>query len=340
MPRVAVINDTAGNGHFGCQAVMSTIAEQCKNSGLEVVMSWPVDHDWRRHKAWLFQQRLDAIIVNGEGSIHHTDSRNKAAYLCEIAHFARNELKIPVVLINATLTEIGEKARHDLACFDAIYVRETFSRDYLSNFGLQGTVVPDLSVFSSLVQTRFPQKKDGILITDSVIETVSEKLENFARMQDAEFIQMEITKDKGRVGSVFERLRKRLVNPKTLSRPELVRQDIGLSPFFARIAGAEALLTGRFHSVMLSIAGRTPFMAMESNTPKISSVLLDVFGSTHRIIPPERLDDVLFGETWRRDVQFSQSEVDAIEQYLTQGRGKMKAMFNDIAARVHANRRV
>jgi hypothetical protein len=42
-------------------------------------------------------------------------------------------------------------------------------------------------------------------------------------------------------------------------------------------------ITGRFHIVTLALPAYTPMIAIESNTPKISYILIDIFGDTERI---------------------------------------------------------
>jgi hypothetical protein len=328
-PRVAIFNNTATGGHFGCEAVMSSIEAQLIDRGAEIALSWPVDCDWRSHKKFLRAQAIDLIVVNGEGSIHHTASRAKAMYLCELGSFAREELKVPAYLINSTMEAVCKTAMGHLKAFDGVYVRESRSHDYLKGNGVIAAVVPDLSIYSPMV-VALDVERGPILVTDSVMKSASDTLEYLAEHHGWEYRKMEHAVSQTLLGRVRRKLKNRLLSPKEASRFKQRANNESFYEFFARVKGAEGVLTGRFHSVMLSIAARTPFLAIESNTAKIGSVIEDVFGSKNRVIS---LMDVCLDRSedrWVGVSKFSEDELKRLDEYVLNGRAGMVAMFDFI----------
>lgn len=323
--RVGIINNTATSNHFGCVAVMSTIEENLNSLGAEIVFSWPVDYDWRRHKSFLRSCDLDIIIVNGEGSIHHTDTREKAMYLCQIATFAKNELDASCYLINATIYSTCTVANQHLRSFSSIWVRESVSQAYLAEAGIMSEVVPDLSIYSPFLPN--PKKgTDPVIVTDSVLPGSSMLLERFASYNNLIFIRMETTVTALLYSRVLAKLRQSCGSPSKFARYEKHDNSRQFQEFIDTVSGSEGLITGRFHSVMLSIAMRTPFLALESNTPKISSVVKDVFGNTSRICEPIALKDPSHRKI-SSDFSYSAEEDLSLENYTNEGRLKMASMF-------------
>ena len=83
------------------------------------------------------------------------------------------------------------------------------------------------------------------------------------------------------------------------------------------------ILSGRFHGVCFAVQTRTPFLAVESNTPKISALLREL-EMTGRLIPLEDID---------RDISipaFSVLELKRIEHYLCEARCRISQVFDQI----------
>lgn len=86
--RVAIFNDTRRTSHYGCEIVMQVLEEQLRSRNMTIAFSWPMGRDWRDGiRNFNVFNGIDAVIVNGEGSIHHSDTRDRAHYLTEIARF-------------------------------------------------------------------------------------------------------------------------------------------------------------------------------------------------------------------------------------------------------------
>src|SRR3546814_2757179 len=102
--KVALFNDTRPDGHFGCSLVIRQLVGLLRSQELEVSWFWPVGKDW--HGA--IEDRLaglDAIVVNGEGTIHRASERDRARWLTELGPIASKH-GLPSFLDNARLHDI------------------------------------------------------------------------------------------------------------------------------------------------------------------------------------------------------------------------------------------
>ncbi|WP_341365823.1 polysaccharide pyruvyl transferase family protein [Yoonia sp. BS5-3] len=281
--RVAIFNDTSVTNHFGCTAVMSAIIEACAQNNVEIAYRWPVGEDWQPFKAILDQYKVDAFIVNGEGSIHHSIDRPRARSLCALGPYAESK-GIPAYLINASVEALENAELENLKTFTAISVRESLSQQYLAHHGIASEVAGDLS-FSTAISDN--GKRSGILVTDSVLRPVSTVLEKIARRSNAKYMSMRTRH------TVLQRLMKKLSadeeRPITSELDPKLRER--LTQFTNMLSKSEFLLTGRFHSVCLGLLTHTPMIAVNSNTHKISGILNDALGNTHRVVDTQSLDD-------------------------------------------------
>ena len=150
-PAIALFNDTSSSHHFGCKLVMREIDAELARRGVAVA--------WRSHVGEPWQDRVDgisrapeiaAVLVNGEGTIHHTASNRRALDLLSVGEFARDALKVPAFLINATVHEIAPEHMALFRAYRGIAVRDTASRDLLAAAGVACQVVPDLSIGAAL----------------------------------------------------------------------------------------------------------------------------------------------------------------------------------------------
>jgi len=79
----------------------------------------------------------------------------------------------------------------------------------------------------------------------------------------------------------------------------------------------------------MCLKSRTPFLAVESNTPKTTALLRDVLHATDRVVdrceqlPP--LKDLGRWATW------TENELQLIEAFLRRGDGEIKGMIRSIA---------
>lgn len=89
-------------------------------------------------------EAADAVIVNGEGSIHHNGPI--AADLACLAPYSRS-LGKPCYLINSLVQANGPAIMADLSAFSSIWTRDRRSADELRKHGIASEVCCDLSFF-------------------------------------------------------------------------------------------------------------------------------------------------------------------------------------------------
>ncbi len=333
--RVAIFNDTRGaDGHFGCATVMENLLLAVEQAGMETTFLSPVGQDWREETDALPPPgAIDLVIVNGEGSIHSSERRSRAHYLAEVGALAEERYGAPSFLLNATLYDNAADLYRKLAHFDRIYVRDRQSLAEIEANGLRGDVIADLTLC-------FPRPaavtaREGVGATDSVVAEVSIDIEQAARRHGWSFCPMATRKRS------FPAL-SGLKSPRTWLRllgAYLAPNDANAGRFHSHAAFMEWLeskafvVTGRYHTVTLCLLTRTPFVAIASNTPKIESLLEDVFGDARRAFADIGAVEASDLTAFR---SFSDGEMDQIAAFIAKAESKLSTAFADMAARARA----
>ena len=334
--RVAIFNDTSLGGHYGCYAVMNVLVSQLRQQNIDPVVFWPCSQDWRQYKQKIESLGVDGLIVNGEGSIHSTRTRARAQFLTELGPFCRDHLKIPSAIVNASFYNLDEQAFRNLAAFGIISTRESRSQSYLSEHGITSLLVPDFSFFSPL-HADVKQDRSGVFVTDSVFKSTRKALEKLTSDFGFHYeVMKQVPKTNSHLGLQFKKIGRELkkflnkMNPRPpFYHKPFINEDF--EGFLERLRSSKNVLTGRFHTATLAIATKTPVMAIESNTPKISAVFYDVFGSTDRARP---LDETSLPEYFHEAAQgfpYSEHELAAIDRYLTKGKFELNQLFDNLA---------
>lgn len=314
--KIALINDTSVVGHYGCAAVVDVIERLFESAGSKIAYRHPVGVDWRAHaQAISAIERADAVVVNGEGSIHHGSKR--ARMLAAIAPYCAERCK-PCYLINATLQDNDESIAADLRKFTYAWVRESASSSELVRQGVQHSICPDLA----FLQTFRPSadRRGETFVVDSVVPAALGQLANFARTAHADLTVMKRHSDMPScLGAPFDLLTDPL-DPNVLRQP--LRDCPDYSAFAGLISSHERLLTGRFHSVCFAIVLRTPFHAFPSNTHKIEATLHDIGLDSERLLAA--------GDPMPAPRPFLSSELGSIETYLRRARSAADRMIERI----------
>ena len=319
--RIAVINDTSVTRHFGCTAVMQAILDEIRDRGHEVAFRWPVGQDWQPAAAKGLFDTVDLVLVNGEGTIHNSATRPRAAQLGRIGPYAANVLKKPAHLINATIAALDSTTADDLRHFSLIHVRETASRDYLAGLGLTAGVVPDLSLSHVAPEAG---KRAAPLVTDSVIKPLSAILQQAAQQVDGRYLLFKRRK-------TWREKLDLLGNAKKANFHDKVDERLAgeLHQTLRDIAGAKVLLTGRFHAFCMAVLCRTPVIALESNTHKIGAMARDIFGTSDRVLQGDTASpDLLAARIVMAD--YTAAEQDAIALYLNKAAQARHKMWSEI----------
>lgn len=224
---------------------------------------------------------VDAVIINGEGTMHHSSRNQRALILAEIPDFASNTLGVPTFLINATLFENTSEYYESLRSIRLIFVRDSMSLIEIKKNGLDGIVVPDLTLAYQYPPQSHPRHLN--ISTDSVKPDVSTGLIQIAKKLDFHFCPIQYTGF--RLSDIIApvRLRRKIFR---YLRESLIYKSIFRKhdTFLTTLRQSRFLISGRYHAVTMAILVGVPFVAVESNTPKISALLYDVFGSERRAL--------------------------------------------------------
>lgn len=302
---VIVVNDTSA-GHVGCRAVMQGLSDVLRRAGMHALHRQPTATPWEDDPAFRAAlAKAAVVVVNGEGTIHHANARARA--LARLGPFCRRTAGVPAVLLNATLAANDAALYADIADFDLVYVRDSASAVEAAAFGVPGAkVCPDLSLlrdFGGGGPHHPVARTPRVAVTDSVLPRVSGLLEELRRQRGFQ--------------------------PSAL-RYDSERRRVEVECYADGLRGLDLLVTGRYHAVCFALNTATPFVAIESNTPKISSLLRDVFGSVRRLVSPR---DVLSlrVEDHTRWTDDERAALAAFRQRRTEGFRALCADLADVA---------
>lgn len=330
MRDVIVLNDTRGDRHFGCTAVMRALEAGLSGVGLRVALSLGTHVDWRNHAG--FERALRSaqlVVVNGEGTLHH--DRPAGLRLLEVAAAAR-AAGVPSALVNAGWQSNGEAYARAARDFDLVSARDSRSAAELRAAGIACRVVPDLSLCSPAPAA---QARDGIGVADSVDRDVALSLSALRRTLRATVVSIH-ERPQGAVGRLRflrEILGKQdLPHPATLlrrlsaRREQLAGSGGALEGFLDQLAGLSLLVSGRFHACTLALVAGTPFVAAGTNSHKIQALVEDAGLAAWRANPdlsPQAVREVA-RQGW------STGEREAATDYVAGARAGARALFDDL----------
>ncbi|WP_370173124.1 MULTISPECIES: polysaccharide pyruvyl transferase family protein [Hyphomonas] len=278
--RIALFNDTGNSPHVGCQAVSNAHAVMLGRAGHRVVFRGFVlqyrqfrkDTEAESIAAALAHEGLqaaladcDAVIVNGEGTIHHDAGMHLLAILG-----AAQALGKVTLLVNAVFEET---AGYDdvLARLDDFTVRDQRSLHHARERGLPCRLVWDSALAAEYDPAPLFDLKGATAVTDW----------HFARADDT-----------GRTSLEF--LRAHPEATRFLPLASANAHEIW-SRYPATLATASQIVTGRHHGCYFAIKARRRFIPLGSNTHKIEG-LLDAAGASIPI--PRTLDDLEDALRW------------------------------------------
>lgn len=315
--KIALFNDTSVSGHFGCDAVLASIRTLANKFGGEIIYSHPLGMAWENDRAALNAiQTADVVLVNAEGSIHHS-SRRAVSLAALGPHCRANDT--PCYLINGTLQGNGADVVRSLGEFSGIWVRESRSQAELQRFGLDAQRCPDLSLYHEF--SRCEPNAGANLVIDSVLLVETKRLFLTAVQTGSRFVTMKKVKGfcveyKGASwlpGDLGWKLARRVP----------LKDVSSYAQFAGLIRSHESVITGRFHGFCMALLVRAPMAVVRSNTWKTEAMVEDIGLSR------ERVRDMDFDQV----PAFSEEEVERVESYLRDARARMEALFRRILNR-------
>ncbi len=346
-PYVVVANDVGVAKHHGSKMVTARLVNELSSRGFAVV-TIPAGENWRDRVDFI--HNAAAVVVNGEGTLHH--SAPAAQELVALAPYCQAR-SLPVFLVNSIWQDNSSTMGRQAKSFTAVFVRESRSQHQLAEAGVTSEVVPDL-VLGWPVADRGGATRKGVMVTDSVVLSDTRLLAKSAQATGAVFTTLEppLPKPLDYTDTPFIRLQ--ADRPTTVSqlwrgvvksayrfrgslyaalrRRRGQQVEFSLDDFFAALTRSELLITGRFHAVCVAMVTETPFLAPASNSHKIEAMLDDA-GLSHRVISSSVVKEaVLMPPSW------TDSEAQAVAGYVGRATRAQRDMFDTIARHAHAER--
>ena len=340
-----LLNDTSYDDHHGCQIVIEQIHRLAASVGIRIIWSSPLRNNWSADAGLLAAaRRADLCLINGEGTLHDDAPAAKQLMLAS-EHFSAAGL--PCFLINA-LWQNNPSLTTFLTGLAGCYLRDELSAQEVRAYRHQATVVPDLTLTVPALTSG--STRAGLLVNGSVLaERQREAVEALALAADASYLSIRtytpirmavhhrayfITGIRQRWKQLRHRLTAlcvpvdALAGSKAMGRFRWRHACVRREKIFDRLAGAEGVVTGRFHMVTLCLVTRTPFFAVPSNSHKIEG-LLDQLGMRHRVF--SSYADAI---AQRRQLAFSDRELQNIDHFLAKARDAAEQMFQEVAETV------
>lgn len=251
--RILLANETGSVPHLGCRAVADGHARLLGRAGhavadrlfLNALRGHEVGDDRDVVAAIERDTHLmgrvaavDAVVVNGEGTIHHGAGRGWLGLL----QAAQNMGKL-TLLVNAVIEETTGFPSMWPNLTDCT-VREPRSWEAARRLGARPRVVADSYLAARFTPTGEPIHGDVVTDGHSQREAACAVLDGYLRRQGGTFLP--------------------------LRTPQAGEQWAGLPH---RLGTARVVITGRHHGVYAAIVAGRPFVALASNTHKIEATL-------------------------------------------------------------------
>lgn len=278
--KVMLCNDTATKAHVGCRAVSDAHARMLGRLGHAVAARFFVNEIRvdgvdrfdeltaaveRNERFMAALDGVEAVVVNGEGTIHHGSGLALVAAL----HVAKRRGKA-TLLVNCLLEEVPlDDALLD--AFDRLSVREVRSAAYMRARGVRCVQTLD-----SIVAARFSGGQsdlaDKIVLTDWTAKNDSGAGEASMRLMRSE--------DFGPSCALFQ------------VHGERGRLDAWPNAVGA-LAAARAVASSRHHGLYLAGLARTPFVALRGRTWKGEGLIETLGGDLPMVDDYDGLRDAL-----------------------------------------------
>ena len=301
--RALLINDTSFWYHWGCSCTSLAIRDNLREKGFSIAgvpigdlqgtEPIPVDFDqWNEELIAHFLktkkelcekvEAADVLIINGEGSLHGF-SPLSASLLC-LMYVAKHRFGKPVHVINhscypddkaePTGSIIEELYMSVYKTLDRVVVREPVSGNLLERLGLDVVRSFDsLPLFVDKYRDQIEHKASGGIIFSGSVAFSNEMLQSFCRVvtavaggQCSYLFGANSFPAKDDI-FVIQQLQKLLPNGVKLLH---ARSEV---EWLSIISSADLLVSGRFHHSIAAACLGTPFVVMDSNTPKISGLM-------------------------------------------------------------------
>lgn len=331
--RALLLNDTSLTGNHGSHLVIDRLIELAKRHDIRIsqrhALSVPLDG--------LSTDEIDLVIVNGEGSLHHSTKAARA--IAAVPAWAANR-GIQPFLINSIYQENSAAILEGVSKYKQIYVRDPRSSKELEALGVKPRGVVDLSLTWE-PECSLDEGRSVVVVMDSTVPKTNSELFDFSRrLRNGYFMpfrSLPPTVDgrewQNAIRSVHFGLRKLAANMRLspLNRARYANILPSFDQFVSYICRkARMIVAGRHHAVSIALNLKIPFVAVPSNSFKVEALLEDV-GLQHRLIsraPEELTESELLGKFGA----YTDDELARIEAYLASQRSNAHLMFGEISS--------
>lgn len=291
--RVMLANDTGMVNHVGRQGVSDAHARVLGRAGHQVTKRYFLneltrfqhrDSEVGIHRIFGDEdlmtslENVDAVVVNGEGTIHHGAGTE---YLNLLA--AAKKIGKKTLLVNCVLEEING-FDDILESIDDVVVRDTKSAQWLTSRCRKPRIIPDSYIEAEFRNKPILDLRGRVVVTDW----------HHARDKDIGTVSLDYMRYQVEDRPFFFPLMSGDLTPHWRSVP-------------ATLAGARAVVTGRHHGVYAALLADVPFIALSSNTYKVAG-LLDPFPELAFCLDPPSIHDALTQSERRRDAYHAMRE--------------------------------
>lgn len=297
---VCLVNDTSHWYHWGCTGTSEAIVRTLERrgyavgrlpiTGLQRLREAPetaeafddpalADRFLSANAALLRElAHADHLVINGEGTLHGTGPQ--VTRLLYLAWVAKRRLGKDVQIVNHSCYPEGVERFADSAAWtlyrkvyqaiDRVVVREPASLELLQRAGIAATQAFDcLPLHVRAHPVAVERRRDEVVLAGSValreadLDACAAFVERGARRK----LEVRVLIGARMFPAPEDRAFVAALEARVPGRFEVVDAD-SIQRWLETIARAGTLVSGRFHHTIAAAALRTPFVLLESNTPK------------------------------------------------------------------------
>ena len=317
---VLLVNDTSLVCHHGCTLLMECIYNLFQKNDLIIKDRIFFEQNFLNFLSK--KMDYDLILINGEGTIHGNKNadKKKVNQIFDFIKFVKKRHNIPIIIFNSTISSLKKNQLKVLKMVDKLYVRENYSFNYLKKNRIKSKIVPDL-----LTLLRFKNNKIGknVIVNDSSIKINNKKLIQFSKYNNFEYIPM-LYNNHLRFFRYFTYKLINIYEIKTITKFYLITKKYYVLRFLKKINNSKFIITGRFHSIFISLAKMRAFYTFESDTYKVKG-LMDMIGLQDRIIDINSLKKkpILLK-------RFSKNEINQIKKFKKKANQAIKIFIKEL----------
>jgi polysaccharide pyruvyl transferase WcaK-like protein len=275
--RIGILNNTY-DGHYGCRLTMYALEKIIKKHG-EIVFNLAIKELLPIQNDLLCPEKIDYLILNGEGTFHSDNRNNRDMYLLALKAKKRN---LKVSLVNCSTTELGYDI--NMSIFDNIVLREKNSYDYVCSLINRERCFLNLDMvfylYKEIQKEITTEEIKKIAIIDSVDNVKSAELKQMSQQLSADYFEF---------------------NP-------LIKEDLKETfQFLNKLNEYRYIISGRYHGVVFALILNKAVIALKSNIWKITGLfnalkvenycldtVIEIYSKHKRIFSEHKNPDINF----------------------------------------------